>query len=173
MCSFISGVTAFDSLGSQQLLERLFLGNLTAWCHCFCCVCVDSTCMSCFISAFISQLVIFIWLHVSLLIFLAHNQLAVRTWLSLFKYSPTIVCYFEEWSPASQLSVECIWVTSTPVILGQAELYSSLRKRTHAQQTQQDEFKWGLIKNMFIHCPDVRNRNQLEKVKCCFFYIFS
>lgn len=100
------------------------------------CVCVDSTCMPCFISAFISQLVIFIWLHVSLLIFLAHNQSAVRTWPSLFKYSPTIVCYFEEWSPASRLSVECVWVTSTPVILGQAELYSSLRKRTHTQPSR-------------------------------------
>ncbi len=65
MCSFISGVTAFDSLGSQQLLERLFLGNLTAGCHCFCCVCVsvsvcvESACMPCCKSAFISQLVLF------------------------------------------------------------------------------------------------------------------
>ncbi len=46
MCSFISGVTAFDSLGSQQLLERLFLGKphsgmplfLLCMCECECCV---------------------------------------------------------------------------------------------------------------------------------------
>lgn len=111
MCSFISGVTAFDSLGSQQLLERLFLGNLTAGCHCcFVCVslCVDSACMPCCISAFISQLVLFFWLHVSLVMFPAHNQSTDHTWPSLFNWSPVIVCYFEEWSPASRLSVECL-----------------------------------------------------------------
>lgn len=150
MCSFISGVTAFDSLGSQQLLERLFLGNLTAGCHCFCCVCVsvcvDSACMPCCISAFISQLVLFFLLHVSLVMFPAHNQSADHTWLSLFNCSPVIVCYFEEWRPASRLSVECVWVTSTPVILGQAELYGWLCKHTHATDPQQNKLRWDLIK---------------------------
>lgn len=103
----------------------------------FCCVCVsvcvDSACMPCCISAFISQLVLFILLHVSLVMFPAHNQSADHTWPSLFNCSPVIVCYFEEWSPASRLSVECVWVTSTPVILGQAELYGCLRKHTHTR----------------------------------------
>ncbi len=78
----------------------------------FCCVCVsvcvDSACMPCCISAFISQLVLFFWLHVSLVVFPAHDPSADRTWPSLFNCSPVIVCYFEEWSPASRLSVECL-----------------------------------------------------------------
>jgi len=132
MCSFISGVTAFDSLGSQQLLERLFLGNLTAGCHCFCCVCVESTLHACLgLYQHLFQNLLYSFDCLCLLIFPAHNQSAVRTWPSLFKYSPMIVCYFEEWSPASRLSAECVWVTSTPVILGQAEMYGSLRKCMH------------------------------------------
>ncbi len=118
MCYFISGVTAFDSLGSQQLLERLFLGNLTAGCHCFVVyvwVCVDSACMPCCISAFISQLVLFFWLHVSLVVFPAHNPSADHTWPSLFNCSPSRDSVLF-WRVESRQSAEC-WVIGWPPLL--------------------------------------------------------